>query len=77
VSGIDPETKRFTEPSELIKQDIASLKADRSVTEAEKKAYLAQLEDALQSTKPIQFKGNVALVQKYFDKLPPLMREQD
>jgi hypothetical protein len=77
MSGIDPESKKFTEPSERIKQEIAALKADQSVTEAEKKDYLAQLEDALQNARPIQFKENIALVLKYFDKLPPLMQEQD
>jgi hypothetical protein len=77
MSGVDSETKKFTEPSERIKQEIASLKADKSVTEAEKKDYVTQLEGALQNTKPIQFKENIALVLKYFDKLPPLMQEQD
>ena len=38
---------------------------------------LAQLEAALKNAKPIQFKENVALVLKYFDKLAPLMQEQD
>ena len=77
MSGIDPDTKKFAEPPELIKQEIASLKADKSVPEAEKKDYLAQLEDALKNAKPIQFKENIALVLKYFDKLPDLMQEQD
>jgi hypothetical protein len=36
VSGIDPQTKKFTEPPEQIKQDIAALKADKSVPEAGK-----------------------------------------
>jgi hypothetical protein len=30
----------------------------------------------LKDTKPIQFKENVALVLKYFDKLAELMQEQ-
>ena len=29
----------------------------------------------LKNTKPIQFKENIALVLKYFDKLAPLMQE--
>jgi hypothetical protein len=37
---------------------------------------LAQLEAALKDTKPIQFKENIALVLKYFDKLTELMQEQ-
>jgi hypothetical protein len=36
MSGIDPQTKKFTEPPEQIKKEIAALKADKSVPEAEK-----------------------------------------
>ena len=76
MSGIDQQTKKFTEPPEQIKKEIAALKADKSVPEAQKKEDLAQLEAALKDAKPIQFKENIALVLKYFDKLPPLMQEQ-
>jgi len=62
---------------EGLKSEIAALKADKSVPEAEKKEGLAQLEAALKNAKPIQFKENIALVLKYFDQLAPLMREQD
>jgi hypothetical protein len=41
MSGIDPDTKKFTEPPEQIREQIASLKADKSVPDAEKKDYLA------------------------------------
>jgi hypothetical protein len=77
MSGIDPQTKKFTEPPEQIKKEIAALKADKSVPEAEKKQGLAELEAVLKNAKPIQFKENIALVLKYFDKLAPLMQEQD
>ena len=77
MSGIDPQTKKFTEPPEQIKKEMAALKADRSVPEAEKREGLVQLEAALKNAKPIQFKENIALVLKYFDQLAPLMREQD
>jgi hypothetical protein len=77
MSGIDPQTKKFTEPPEQIKNEIAALKADKSVPETEKKEGLAQLEAALKIVRPIQFKENIALVLKYFDKLAPLMQEQD
>ena len=77
MSGIDPQTKKFTEPSEQIKKEIAALKGDQSVPEAEKREGLAQLEAALKDAKPVQFKQNIALVLKYFDKLAPLMQEQD
>jgi hypothetical protein len=74
---VDPQTKKFTEPPDQIKKQIAALKIDKSVSEAEKKEELAELEAALKNAKPVQFKENVALVLKYFDKLAPLMPEQD
>src|SRR6266481_5162463 len=76
-SGIDPQTKKFTEPPEQIRKEIAALKADKFVPEAEKKEDLAQLEASLKTAKPIQFKENIALVLKYFDQLTPLMQDQD
>ena len=75
--GIDPQTKKFSEPPEQIKKEIAALKADKSVPEAEKKEDLAQLEASLKTAKPIQFKENIALVLKYFDQLIPFMQEMD
>ena len=77
LPGIDPQTKRFTQPPEQIKKEIAALKANKSISPAEKKEDLAQLEAALKIAKPIQFKENIALVLKYFDQLSPLMQEQD
>jgi hypothetical protein len=74
LSGIDPQTKKFTEPPEQIKNEIAALKADKSVPEAEKKEGLTQLEAALKNSRPIQFKENIALVLKYFDQLAPIMQ---
>jgi hypothetical protein len=71
LSGIDQQTKKFTEPPDQIKKEIAALKADKSVPEAEKEDDLAQLEAVLKNTKPIQFKENIALVLKYFDQLAP------
>jgi hypothetical protein len=77
MSGIDPQTKKFTEPPEQIKNEIAALKADKSVPEADKKEGLTQLEAALKNARPIQFKENIALVLKYFDQLASIMQEQD
>jgi hypothetical protein len=75
MAGIDPQTKKFTEPPEQIKKQIADLKGDKSVPEAEKKEELAQLDAALKNVKPVQFKENIALVLKNYDKLAPLMEE--
>ena len=76
MSGIDQRTKKFTEPPDQIKQQIDAVKSDKSVPEAQKKEDLAQLGTALKNTKPIQFKENIALVLKYFDKLTDLMQGQ-
>ena len=51
MSGIDPQTKKFTEPPEQIKKEITALKADKSVPEAEKREGLAQLEASRPSRK--------------------------
>ena len=44
MSGIDPQSKKFTEPPEQFKNEIAALKADKSVPAAEKQEGLTQLE---------------------------------
>ena len=75
MTGIDPQTKKFTEPPEQIRKQIAAVKADKSVPEEEKKDDLEEFEAALKTARPIQFKENIALVLKYFDKLLPLMQE--
>jgi hypothetical protein len=75
MSGIDPRTKKFTEPPEQIRKQIAALKADKSIPEGEKKDDLEDLEAALKTARPIRVKENIALVLKYFDKLAPLMQE--
>jgi len=77
MSGLDPQTKKFTEPPEQIKNEIATLKADKSVPEAEKNEGLTQLEAALKNARPVQFKENIALVLKYFNQLAPIMQEQE
>lgn len=77
MAGIDSQTKKFTEPPEQLKKQIAELKADKSVPEAEKKEDLAQLDAALKNAKPVRFKENIALVLKHYDKLAPLMQEQE
>jgi len=76
MSGIDQQTKKFTEPPEQIKQQIDAVKSDKSIPEAEKKEDLEQLDTALKSAKPIQFKENIALVRKYYDRLTELMQGQ-
>jgi hypothetical protein len=76
LSGIDQQTKTFIEPPDQIKKEIASIKANESVPEAQKREDLVQLEAALKDAKPIQFEENIAMVLKYFEQLPPLNQEE-
>jgi hypothetical protein len=68
-SGIDPKTKAFSQPPEAIKQEIAAVNADKSISAAEKKQALDELNAALKAAKPIQFPENIELVKKYYDKI--------
>src|SRR5262249_43647559 len=43
MSGIDPQTKSFTEPPVQIKREIAAIKANKSIPEADKEEVLAVL----------------------------------
>ena len=44
LSGIDQQTKTFTEPPDQIKKEINSIKANKAIPEAQKREDLAQLD---------------------------------
>ena len=70
LSGIDPATKKYVGTETVIKAQIAQLTADKKMPAKDKKAALADLNDALKSPQPaIENKGNIDLVGKYYDKL--------
>jgi hypothetical protein len=77
MSGIDPKTKAFTEPPEMLKKQIAAVQADTKIPAKDKKAILEDMNGALKSMEPVKFPGNVTLVTKYFDKLGPLFQEDE
>jgi hypothetical protein len=74
ISGIDPETKKFTEPREAIQKEIAQVKADKKMSAKDKKQMLDELNEALKNAEPIKFRENIALVTKYLDKLDAVMQ---
>jgi len=47
MSGIDPQTKKFTEPPEQIKKEIAALKADKTI--------LCRLRASCRGARPISY----------------------
>jgi lipopolysaccharide export LptBFGC system permease protein LptF len=75
LQGIDPKTKKFGDPKAMIQAEIAELQADKKMKPAEKKQALAELNQALKEVQPIKNQGNIALVEKNYDKIAPLMQE--
>jgi hypothetical protein len=69
MTGMDPKTKAFTEPTTAIKQEIADVTASKTMPAREKKQMLEELNEALKSAQPIQFPSNIELVKKYYDKI--------
>jgi hypothetical protein len=69
LEGINPQSRAFLEPPVQIKRRIEETMADRSLPEDARKRALQELTETLKSAQPIQFPANVALVQKYYDKL--------
>jgi hypothetical protein len=69
MTGIDPETKVFTDPQTAIKKEIENVSADKAISKDQKRNLLEELNGALQAAEPIQFPANIELVKKYYDKL--------
>lgn len=70
LGGFDPATKKYVGPEAVIKAQIAQVQADKKMPAKDKKAALADLNDALKSPAPaIENKANIDLVAKYYDKL--------
>ncbi len=69
LAGFDPATKQYVGTDVVIKAQIAKVEADKKMSSNDKKEALAELNDALKSPVPIENKGNIDLVAKYYDKL--------
>jgi hypothetical protein len=73
-AGFDSATKKYVGPEAVIKAQIAQVQADKKMSPKDKKEALADLNDALKSpAPPIENKGNIDLVAKYYDKLAATM----
>jgi hypothetical protein len=70
LGGFDPATKKYVGSDVVIKAQIAQVQADKKMSPKDKKEALADLNQALKSpAPPIENKGNIDLVGKYYDKL--------
>jgi hypothetical protein len=70
LGGFDPNTRKYVGSDAVIKAQIAQVEADRKMSVTAKKEALADLNEALKSpAPPVENKGNIDLVAKYYDKL--------
>ena len=75
-AGIDPASKRYVGAEAVIKSEIAQVQADKKMSPKDKKQALDDLNMALKDPGPeVQNKGNIDLVAKNYDKLSPIMGE--
>jgi hypothetical protein len=65
LAGLDRQTGQFTEPPEMIKKEIDQLKQDKQMAQKDKDEAVADLQEALKTAKPLQFKENIAVVKKF------------
>jgi hypothetical protein len=78
LTGFDPATKKYVGTDAVIKAQIAQVQADKKMPPKDKKEALADLNDALKSpAPPIENKGNIDLVAKYYDKLADALGDDD
>jgi hypothetical protein len=69
LAGLDPETGRFTEPPDLIRKGMVDIKQDTKMSKEDKDQALSEMQEALKSAAPLQFKENVTLVKRYRKEL--------
>jgi hypothetical protein len=77
MDGVDPQTKKYIGSEAALKLQIAQVKADKTMSAADKKQALDSLNMALKAKEPeIVNKGNIDLVIKNYDKLDAALGEQ-
>ncbi len=74
MAGLDPQTGDFVDPLEALKKELADVKADASIPDADKKQLVAELEDAIKTTPPLEHKDNIAVVKKHRDAIEKAMQ---
>ena len=69
LDGVDPKTKKYVGAEVVLKQEIAEVQADKTMSPADKKAALAEMNDDLKAIVPVQNAANIDLVLKHYDEL--------
>ncbi len=74
LAGFDPATQKYVGAEAVIKSEIAQVEADKKMSPKNKKEALADLNEALKApAPPIENKGNIDLIAKYYNKLADLL----
>lgn len=73
MGGVDPSTKKYIGADAVIKEQIADIQADKSMSAKDKKEQLDELNDALKSVEPVKVPANIDLVLKNYDALVAAM----
>jgi vancomycin resistance protein YoaR len=73
-AGINPRTKRYTDPQTAMKRKIAEITGDKTLAAIDKKELLNEFEKRLNAAQPIQYPSNIELVKKYYDQIHPIRR---
>jgi hypothetical protein len=69
VGGIDPQTKKYVGADVIIKQQIADIQGDKTMSAKDKKEQIDDLNDQLKAVEPVKIQGNIDLVLKYYDQI--------
>jgi hypothetical protein len=78
LSGFDPVTKKYVGTEAVIKAQMAQVQADKKMSAKDKKDALDELTQALKAPEPpIENKGNIDLVAKYYDKLDAILGDDE
>jgi hypothetical protein len=74
LEGIDPETKAFAEPPVQIRQRIDEVAKDSTISDADRKQALEELNAELKTAQPLQFPSNIELVKRYYDRIVAVLQ---
>ena len=78
LAGFDPTTKKYVGTEAVIKAQMAQVQADKKMSAKDRKDTLDELTQALQAPEPpIENKGNIDLVAKYYDKLDAILGDDE
>ena len=74
LAGIDPDNGQYSDPIDMIKKDIQAIKADKTLSEADRKQQLDEMNEALKEMQPLKYKENVDIVRKYTKQIDEALK---